>query len=100
VDLGVGFLKKISITTNGKVNNDRSAIIWATEGLNTTKDKIVFGPGGTGLKDLKSYCSANNGSFHICSGTGYVNMIGNKTLEHTLKTPFPGTIINIILRNI
>lgn len=100
VDLGDGFLKKIQAATNGKISDDRSAIIWATEGINTTKDVNVFGPGGTGLKELKNYCNANNGSLHICSGSGYVNMLNNRTLEHTLPVPFPGSIINIIMRNI
>lgn len=100
VDLGQGFLRNIESCTAGSIHDDRSAIIWATEGLNTTKDKSLFGPGGTGLKDLKRYCNANNGSLHICSGTGYVNMLNNRTLEFNLSLPFPGSIINIIMRKI
>lgn len=99
VDLGVGFLPKIRLATNGNINDENSAIIWATEGLNTTKD-AAYGPGGTGLKELKTYCTRNNGSFHICSGKGYVNMMGLKTMEHHLDIPFPGSVVNIILRNI
>ncbi len=100
IDLGCGFLQKINEKTNGTVTDDKSAIVWATESLNTTKNKAVFGPGGTGLKNLKKYCSSNNGSFHICSGNGYVNMIGDKTVEHNLKTPLQGSLINLIFRNI
>lgn len=100
LDLGDGFLKKIQTSTNGRVSDDKSAILWATEGVNTTKDVKVFGPGGTGLKELKKYCYANNGSLHICSGKGYVNMLNNKTLEFNLPFPFPGSIISIIMRNI
>jgi hypothetical protein len=100
IDLGCGFLQKINEKTNGTVIDDKSAIVWATESLNTTKNKAVFGPGGTGLKNLKKYCALNNGSFHICSGNGYVNMIGDKTVEYNLKTPLQGSLINLIFRNI
>lgn len=100
IDLGDGFLRKIQAATNGRVSDDRSAILWATEGINSTKDVNTFGPGGTGLKELKNYCNANNGSLHICSGTGYVNMLSNRTLEYHLPAPFPGSIISIIMRNI
>jgi hypothetical protein len=99
IDLGNGFLEKIGHKTNGNIKDDKSAIIWATQSLNTTKDSN-FGPGGLGLKELKKYCENNNGSFHICSGNGYVNMIGDKTLEHNLKTPLQGSLINLIFRNI
>jgi len=99
VDLGVGFLKKIHKYTNGKIDNDKSAIIWATESLNTTKD-ISFGTGGTGLKELKKFCNDNNGSLHICSGKGYVNVLKDRTLEYNLPISFPGSIVSIIIRNI
>jgi hypothetical protein len=100
VDLGDGFLPKIFKATNGRISDDKSAIIWATEGINTTKDIAMFGPGGTGLKELKNYCNNNNGSFHICSGLGYVNMLNKRTIENNLRNPFPGSIVNIIMRNI
>lgn len=99
IDLGNGFLDKIRLKTNGNVSDDKSAMIWATQNLNTTKDSN-FGPGGLGLKELKKYCENNNGSFHICSGSGYVNMIGNKTIENNLKIPLQGSLINLIFRNI
>lgn len=100
VDLGVGFLPKIRAATGNAVTDDRSAILWATEGMNSTKDKQRFGPGGTGLKEIKKYCNENNGTLHICSGKGYVSMVKGRTTEHTLKTPFPGSVISIIMRNI
>ena len=100
IDIGDGFLKKINVNTNGRIDNDKSAIIWATEGLNTTKDVSTFGPGGTGLKLLKKYCLENNGSLHISSGSGYVNMLNGRTLEYNLPCIFQGSIINIIMRNI
>lgn len=100
VDLGEGFLKKIAAKTNGEVKTDKEAVLWATYDLNTTKDVKTFGPGGTGLKELKKYCADNNGSLHICTGAGYVNFIKDKTLEHTLAHPLPGSLVNLIFRNI
>jgi hypothetical protein len=97
VDLGDGFLKKINIKTKGKIDDFKSAILWATTDTNTTRENNI---GGTGLKDLKKYCDTNNGSIHICSGDGYVNFIKDKTLEYKLKNFFSGSIINIIFRNI
>jgi hypothetical protein len=100
IDLGSGFASKIKDKTAGKISDDKSAIIWATEGLNTTKNFSESGPGGLGLKEIKKYCVNNNGSLHICSGYGYVNMLKDTTMEHNLKTPLQGSIINLIFRNI
>ncbi|MBR9859983.1 hypothetical protein GYB22_04415 [bacterium] len=99
VDLGVGFLTPIQEKTTGGIDNDNDAIIWATSDFNTTKDESL-GPGGTGLKLLKEYCYKNNGSLHICSGKGFVNMLNNRALEFRMPHPFPGSIINIIIRKI
>lgn len=98
VDIGIGFLKKIS-QKDPSITTDRSAIIWSTLDFNSTKD-TKWGTGGTGLKDLKKYCNESNGSLHICSGLGYVNFINTKTLEHNLQYSFSGAIVNIVLRNI
>lgn len=98
VDLGNGFLKPIN-QKQPNIKDDKMAIVWATMDNNTTKSPI-YGPGGTGLKDLKRYCFENDGSLHICSGSGYVTFIGGKAIEYQLSNPFPGSIINIIFRNI
>jgi len=100
IDLGDGFLRKIKDYTSGKISDDNSAIIWATEKTNSTKNREIYGPGGTGLKALKKYCNENNGSLHICSGYGYVNMLAGKTLEYKLPIYLFGSLINIIFRNI
>lgn len=100
VDLGQGFLKKIAQKTKGEVNTDNQAIIWSTYDLNTTKDILTFGPGGTGLKELKKYCAENDGSLHISSGQGYVNFLKGKTMEYRLPAPMPGSLVNLIFRKI
>lgn len=86
--------------TGGQVATDLNAIIWSTHGLNTTRDISLYGPGGTGLKLLKNYCAENNASFHICTGGGYVNFLKSRTLEHALDTPLPGSMVNLIFRDL
>ena len=98
VDLGNGFLPAIN-AKQSLIKDDKSAIIWATTDFNSTKDP-QFGPGGTGLKDLKKYCYENNGSLQICSGTGFVTFVSGRAVEYSMKNPFPGSLINIIFRNI
>jgi len=99
-DLGQGFLPAISAKQSA-ITDEKTAIIWATKDRNTTKDPSS-GPGGTGLKDLKQYCFDNNGSLQICCGTGFVTFTAGRPIpiENNLRYPFPGTLINIIFRNI
>ena len=97
VDLGVGFLNPIAKKTNNQINTDNTSIIWALTNRNTTS---ANGLGGFGLKDLRDYCYANNGSLQICSGNGFVTFISGRAIEKTLQHSFPGTIVNIIFRSI
>lgn len=97
VDIGEGFLKKINAKTNGQIVKDSDALVWACLDNNTTKKDNI---GGIGLKDLKKYCNNNNGSFHLCSGIGFVNFIGVKTIENRMQNIMPGSIVNITLRKI
>jgi hypothetical protein len=75
VDLGCGFLQPIQKFTEGQINDDKSALVWATSDINTTKDISVFGP-------------------------GYVNFIRDRTLEHDLQFPMQGAMASIIMRGI
>lgn len=101
VDLGDGFLKKIFENTNGKVSTDTESLVWSITGYNTTKDVKTFGPGGTGLKDLKTYCENNQGSFQICSGSGFL-YVSTKGVYNTfnLNNHLRGSLVNIIFRNL
>jgi hypothetical protein len=38
VDLGCGFLQPIQKFTEGQINDDKSALVWATSDINTTKE--------------------------------------------------------------
>lgn len=99
-DLGIGFLKKIKLHTNDAVSSDNAAIEWALKNTNSTKDFQQFGPGGTGLKDLKTYCEANNGSLQIISGSNMMTFVKGKIVDNKLATPYQGAIINLIFRGI
>lgn len=99
VDIGDGFLPPINRATSGKITDSKTSIVWAATDFNSTKDP-QFGPGGSGLKELRTFCDKNNGSLQICSGDGYVTFIKGKAIEQKLKHKFPGAIVNVILRGI
>jgi hypothetical protein len=100
VDLGDGFLKKIYSHTKGEVTTDTKAIEWALANTNTTKDFEVYGPGGTGLKDLKTYCEANNGSLQIASGSNMLTFVKGKIVDNRLPNAFKGALVNLVFRGL
>lgn len=95
VDLGDGFLKKISAHTAGKENISRSidAINWAVKG-GSTKDKAE---GGTGLKRILFHCLKNGGSIHISSGDCYWKF-DSSIQDFRVRNPFVGTSVHLIFR--
>ncbi len=99
-DLGDGFLKKIQIHTKGEISTDTKAIEWALLNTNTTKDFKIYGPGGTGLKDLKKYCELNNGSLQIASGSNMLTFVKGKIVDSKLLVPFKGAVVNLIFRDL
>lgn len=103
VDLGDGFLKKIKIKTQNTAEpilTDNKAIEWALLNNNTTKNLEEYGPGGTGLKDLKNYCQKNDGSMQIISGSNMMTYIKGKVVNNKLLHPHQGAIVNLIFRGI
>jgi len=99
LDLGQGFLPKISKATNGDVTTDKQAIDWAVLPGHSTKDP-KFGSGGYGLQDIMDYCKLNDGSLHIASGGCYWTISGKTNYTYNLSIPFPGSMINLIFRGI
>ncbi|NCA75039.1 MAG: hypothetical protein EOM90_01770 [Alphaproteobacteria bacterium] len=100
VDLGDGFLKKITEFTknNGRITKGSAAIDWAIKG-NSTK---VGALGGTGLKRIFCYCYKSGGSMHIISDDCYYNLTNKNVTTHSVPYPFVGTTIHLIfhfLRN-
>jgi hypothetical protein len=101
VDLGDGFLPRINKATNGAVETDLDAILWAIEG-NSSKKVLDDCPGGLGIKNILKYCQANNGILQIISGNGYwASDLENSIFQggRIFATPFIGTTINLFFKN-
>ena len=91
-DLGVGIRQNIEDYAGLKLSPEE-AIIWATEGFNTTKQGNV--PGGLGLKILCEFIDLNGGSIQIVSDAGYWQRRKKKTVTNRLIYPFPGTVVSV-----
>ena len=91
-DLGVGMRQNIKDNT-GLDLSPEAAIVWATEGRNTTKRGRV--PGGLGLKLLIEFIDLNGGCIQIVSDTGYWRRENRETLTASLTYPFPGTVVTV-----
>lgn len=91
-DLGVGMKNNIK----AKVGLDltaEDAIVWATQGRNTTKRGSV--PGGLGLKLLSEFIDLNGGCIQIVSDAGYWKREKGQTVTAPLSHPFPGTVVTV-----
>jgi hypothetical protein len=91
-DLGIGIRRNVEDNL-GHPMKPEEAIVWATEGRNTTKRGPI--PGGLGLKLLKEFVGLNGGQIQIVSDAGYWCFKGNKSEACALSAPFPGTVVNI-----
>ena len=69
------------------------AIVWATEGHNTTKRGKI--PGGLGLKLLREFIRLNGGCIQIVSDAGYWRQEKDKIILAHLSQPFPGTVVSV-----
>lgn len=91
-DLGVGMRQNI----RDKVSLDLSAedaIVWATQGRNTTKRGAV--PGGLGLKLLSEFIDLNGGYIQIVSDAGYWKREKGQTVTAPLGHSFLGTVVTV-----
>jgi hypothetical protein len=91
-DLGVGMRQNIKDNT-GLDLLPVDAIVWATEGRNTTKRGSV--PGGLGLKLLGEFIDLNGGCIQIVSDAGYWRRENKKTVTEPLSHAFPGTVVSV-----
>ena len=91
-DLGVGIRQNVSEYLNDDISAEK-AIIWATEGNNTTKRGDV--PGGLGLKLLQEFIDLNGGCLQIVSDAGYWKRASKAYNVAHLGCSFPGTVVNI-----
>lgn len=91
-DLGVGIRQNVSEFIGCEISGV-DAIVWATEGSNTTKRGDV--PGGLGLKLLQEFIDLNGGRLQIVSDSGYWQRANKGDTVSHLGYSFPGTVVNI-----
>ena len=92
VDLGIGIRQNV----NARAGLDlpaEDAIVWATNGRNTTKRGSI--PGGLGLKLLKEFIGLNGGRLQIVSDAGYWCLDKDQAQTTRLHLPFPGTAVTL-----
>ena len=91
-DLGIGIRQNIKENLDLDFTPEK-AIVWATEGCNTTKRGQV--PGGLGLKLLIEFIDLNGGRIQIVSDAGYWLRENSKTITAPLSYAFPGTVVAV-----
>ena len=91
-DLGIGIRQNVNQNA-GLDLSPEDAIIWATEGCNTTKRGQI--PGGLGLKLLSEFIDLNGGRIQIVSDAGYWKREKGKTSTARLSESFPGTVVSV-----
>ncbi len=95
-DLGIGIRNNIYNRLGLDLSPER-AISWAVDGENTTRALEDGIPGGLGLKLIKNFIYANEGEMTIVSDRGYCKFKNGRELVEKLRSPFPGTVVNITI---
>ena len=91
-DLGIGIRQNVRENMSLDLAPEE-AIVWATEGRNTTKRGQI--PGGLGLKLLGEFIDLNGGRIQIVSDAGYWRRENRQTVTARLSQPFPGTAVSV-----
>ena len=91
-DLGIGIRQNIQDSIGLNLTSEE-AIVWATQGHNTTKQGSI--PGGLGLKLLGEFIDLNGGCIRIASDAGYWRRTQGQTFIARLSHSFPGTVVSI-----
>jgi len=91
-DLGIGIRRNVKENAGLDLSAE-DAIVWATEGRNTTKKGRI--PGGLGLKLLREFITLNGGCIRIASDSGYWKLERGRTQKSSLRQPFPGTVVSL-----
>lgn len=91
-DLGIGIRQNVLDNAGLNLSADQ-AIVWATDGQNTTKRGQI--PGGLGLKLLREFITLNRGRIQIVSDGGYWSLEKGKVKTSLMQHPFPGTAVSI-----
>ena len=91
-DLGIGIRQNVKDNVGLDLAAEK-AIIWATQGRNTTRRGPI--PGGMGLKLLREFIELNGGRIQIVSDMGYWKQEKDHMSTARLSHPFPGTVVSI-----
>jgi hypothetical protein len=91
-DLGIGIRQNVQDRAGLNLPAEK-AIVWATEGRNTTRRGSI--PGGLGLKLLKEFVGLNGGRLQIVSDAGYWCLQKDQVRMARLGMPFPGTAVSL-----
>jgi hypothetical protein len=91
-DLGIGIHQNV-VETTGLDLDAAEAIMWATDGRNTTRRGSI--PGGLGLKLLVQFIDLNGGLVQIVSDRGYWRRERRETYTAQLHHAYPGTVVCI-----
>lgn len=91
-DLGIGIHKNV-VENVGRDFTPEEAIVWATEGRNTTKSGQI--PGGLGLKLLREFIDLNGGRLQIVSDAGFWKRENKQTNTLKCRHAFPGTVVSV-----
>jgi hypothetical protein len=91
-DLGIGIQQNIKEKLGTEMTPE-AAILWATQGRNTTKRGSI--PGGLGLKLLTEFIQLNGGRIQIVSGAGYWTCGKGSAKIARLSSSFPGTVVTL-----
>lgn len=82
-----GSLRNAGITFDNAVK----AIDWAMQPNNTSRQGDI--PGGLGLRLIRDFVEANNGSLTVASSGGVWSQVGRDVSMKTIRRPFPGTAV-------
>jgi hypothetical protein len=95
VDLGVGIRRNVKEHAGLDLPPEQ-AIVWATQGRNTTRKGPI--PGGLGLKLLTEFIRLNGGRVQIVSDGGYWCLQKDQVRTAQLALPFPGTAVSLEIK--
>jgi signal transduction histidine kinase len=82
-----GSLRNAGITSDSAVK----AIDWAMQSNNTSRQGDI--PGGLGLRLIRDFVEANNGTLTVASSEGVWSQVGRDVSMKTMRRPFPGTAV-------
>lgn len=94
-DCGLGVSQRV-MRAKPEFTSCSTALSWAVEGGNSTRDSDI--PGGLGLHLLRDFVKVNEGLFRLCANNGVVSELAGVQTAHDHSFSFPGTLIELRLK--